>query len=580
MPSQHNPRRSNRIKQPERKTPNNSRKRIHPNHISPEPKNKQTKGTKKHPLPVDLEQDDMSVDTVEANNESTSYVSSEFVTFLSFQATVTASTKGSATMRDQFQTLFKIIQDADAGAALSVYKTTITYDDERTPTPILEKYVLDDPNDIPESITAMSKFFFGARPNSKGGQIWSQIRLLHNADIDNIIADTRDDFMEKRGRISKQSIQHWDVESLGFLKNVHPDVDVVNLNEYLSDALTRMNKKVPLKLGLKVKTPWDGKKRDPKAKTTHFRDRIQAVHCEVEGAQKSLTGKLIKLILSSADFQLRYKCDVRLVPNFNRNSGPYIQDKIRRCIVQHGQFCKCVNSNTCEGIEFLDVKNSTLQRTLRQLIMDLPDANFINIDLNWSNTAYAIIYPKKHEEVAQERIANLGPYLHKAYGDAILSSLPADMQEAISEVTWDEETGRPLTKLDRELDDILENGKNMDYVDLSLFTEVEDRPVAPSNTFIPQLDAGSVSTFGTIRDTHQANTASLSRKRSTASSASSVISAVTLDSRISTMESSFNKMETMLTLLVGRMPPPDSTVTSPPIINSADTANPVSATGV
>ena len=59
---------------------------------------------------------------------------------------------------------------------------------------------------------------------------------------------------------------------------------------------------------------------------------------------------------------------------------------------------------------------------------------------------------KKHREAAQETIANLGPYLHKSYGDSILSSLPTDMQQAINKVTWDEETGRPLTKLDRELD--------------------------------------------------------------------------------------------------------------------------------
>ena len=122
--------------------------------------------------------------------------------------------------------------------------------------------------------------------------------------------------------------------------------------------------------------------------------------------------------------------------------------------------------------------------------------------------------------------------------------------------------------------------KHMDYVDLSLITDVADRPVAPSNTFIPQLDAGSVSTFGTIKDAHQEKTPSLSRKRSTVSSTRSVISAVTLDSRISTMESSFNKMETMLTLLVGRMPETDSTVAPPPIIDRADTVNPASATGV
>ena len=56
---------------------------------------------------------------------------------------------------------------------------------------------------------------------------------------------------------------------------------------------------------------------------------------------------------------------------------------------------------------------------------------------------------------ARSLCANLGPYLHKAYGDKVLSSLPTDMQQTISEVTCDETTERPLTKLDRELDDII-----------------------------------------------------------------------------------------------------------------------------
>ena len=115
--------------------------------------------------------------------------------------------------------------------------------------------------------------------------------------------------------------------------------------------------------GLNVKTPWDGKKRD-NSKTTHFKDRIQAVHLQCEGQHSSITAKLIKAILASPLFQQRYKCDVRLIPDFDRNSGPYIQDKIRRCITQHGQFCKCVNSNTCEGIDHLDQKNKLLYKTL------------------------------------------------------------------------------------------------------------------------------------------------------------------------------------------------------------------------
>ena len=121
----------------------------------------------------------------------------------------------------------------------------------------------------------------------------------------------------------------------------------------------------------------------------------------------------------------------------------------------------------------------------------------------------------------------------------------------------------------------------MDYVDLTLVTETDKRPSATSNTFIPQLDAGSVSTFGTVKDEKQTYSASLSRQLSTTSPTTSVMSGVTLDSQIPTMENSFKEMKTMLTLLVGNIKhPPDSTVASPPIINNADTANPVSTTEV
>ena len=46
-----------------------------------------------------------------------------------------------------------------------------------------------------------------------------------------------------------------------------------------------------------------------------------------------------------------------------------------------------------------------------------------------------------------------------------------EMQETIHNYTWDDETGRPLTKLDREIDDILQLGEDLDYVDMSLLTQ-------------------------------------------------------------------------------------------------------------
>ena len=119
--------------------------------------------------------------------------------------------------------------------------------------------------------------------------------------------------------------------------------------------------------------------------------------------------------------------------------------------------------------------------------MELPDAHFINIDLNWSNSVLAIIYLMKYEEISQEHIANLGPCLHKAYGESILQSFSVIMQTIIHACTWDKETGRPVTKLDRELDGILQTGDDLDYVEISLITKKVIRPsdTIASKSFIP-----------------------------------------------------------------------------------------------
>ena len=66
-----------------------------------------------------------------------------------------------------------------------------------------------------------------------------------------------EDFEENKARLSKQMIQHWDVAQLGFLKHVSPDVDVENFTAFLSTQVNKLQKS-RLKLGLRIKTPWDG----------------------------------------------------------------------------------------------------------------------------------------------------------------------------------------------------------------------------------------------------------------------------------------------------------------------------------
>lgn len=52
------------------------------------------------------------------------------------------------------------------------------------------------------------------------------------------------------------------------------------------------------------------------------------------------------------------------------------------------------------------------------------------------------------------------------------------------------------------MDDILQTGNDLDYVDISMI-EGKTRPsdAITSNTFTPELDTNIVSTFGTVKNT-------------------------------------------------------------------------------
>ena len=444
-------------------------------------------------------------ETIIADNSDPSHKLYDGVAYLQLRVEVEKSKKGTQTMRTKLQEVFKFIQDADDSAALSIFKTDPTPNSEGLH-PAPHNKILSTPAKFPDSITSLSKYFMGCRPNSDGGTIWAQIRLLHSEPIENIIADTQADLKEMAANISIQSIQHWDVAQIGFLKNLHPDVDGEVMEEYLILALRDLAPKKDLTLGLKVKSPFDGKKRD-KNKTIKFKDRIQAYHVDTVGSMKTDVTRLLKQIFKGQDFRNQYDCEVRLIPLYDRRSSSYTQEKIKRCILQHSQWCKCVVSLPVEGLDSIDTYNDALEGTLRQLILSLPDSHFINIDYNWSRTNFQILYPIKYAETAKDRIAHLGAYLYREYGDRLLGSLTTDMQRTISETKWDEKTNRPVSMLDQELDDILAEDDDIDYVDMSLITDLTVnggsaifQPTMAGTApvpFVPVQDDTSISTFGT-----------------------------------------------------------------------------------
>ena len=144
------------------------RTRSHANNsniVTPDKANNSNKSNQSQNMDID---DDVSTSTDTATNKSQKTLAKNHATFLTFAFTVPKSVKGSETMRLQLSKLFTILHDADDSLAFSHYKLESTLDTETNQQLTSTSLAIRDPDDLPTSITAMSKYFFGARPNSKG----------------------------------------------------------------------------------------------------------------------------------------------------------------------------------------------------------------------------------------------------------------------------------------------------------------------------------------------------------------------------------------------------------------------------
>ena len=120
------------------------------------------------------------------------------------------------------------------------------------------------------------------------------------------------------------------METIGFLKNLHPDVDNESMQNFLMDMINRSYPEDDILLvGIKIRTPYDGVKRDPNVRVK-YKDRIQAYHVDTIGKTKEIVQKYLKEVLNSEDSKNRYAAPVRLVPSFDRKSSTNTQEKVKK----------------------------------------------------------------------------------------------------------------------------------------------------------------------------------------------------------------------------------------------------------
>ena len=106
--------------------------------------------------------------------------------------------------------------------------------------------------------------------------MWTNIKLLHNINIKNILQDTKDEFRHENIGIYLQPIQHFNVKMIGWILYLHETIDIQFWQEFFNAKLRMKGHKGDM-VGLSARKPLDGTKYTQGLET---QKQIKTIHVE------------------------------------------------------------------------------------------------------------------------------------------------------------------------------------------------------------------------------------------------------------------------------------------------------------
>ena len=201
--------------------------------------------------------------------------------------------------------------------------------------------------------------------------------------------------------------------------------------------------------------------------------------------------------------------NMRLVPMMQNDLPSHTKMKVTHLICKQEQYLSMLKVKTCTYLQEIDYFNTTLQTTLREIIMQLetlhifdkegnPMKVFINVDYSSWHSCYLLTYPSHLEKEAEDYISQLPAFLHYVYGPEVLLMLTAEGQAKAQSSSWDPEKLCATSSLDLELDAVANETNTLAWLpDLkSEIIQLDTTNMEIKNRIYDKAtDADSVSTF-------------------------------------------------------------------------------------
>ena len=407
---------------------------------------------------------------------------------------------------------------------------------------------------FPNTVGRFRDYFSRAQVRSQGGQSHMDINVQHSIPMQELISNVDWYFKDKGMRMFNKTIQAESITQMGWLLYSFNNLDT----KALADAIS-------CQIGIKVGLRYKYINTDKYEPDREQRRKWMAVHVEVDSddLRKATRGLKQLYSMSSTEFPLGIR--MRLVSEYREVKGNTINSrKHTRLRIRQANFVNmlhgCPNDDICQ----LDWKAKDLkEKSLRDLIMEIQSNNkdtpgplFHGVGQDWKGRMVFSFLANKSNEGSM--IAEgIMPYLRHFYGNKVDQFFDPEAVVSKNEWHWNEKTKCIINPLSKELD-ALEDGDKDYLFDNSAPTSNDpiqaENPITPQelalsrmNLLINDKDEDSVSTLGgsprSFASPKSSKTPTPTQNTPVLSSAASVNSEATLESRLSAMETNLNEFK-------------------------------------
>ena len=356
------------------------------------------------------------------------------------------------------------------------------------------------PSKIPDTPSKFQKYFDGKyRPASKGATIWPQIKLGIEIDQEVFLADAKSLLEDHDMSLFLKDLQSEQTETLGYFLFSHGQQCRLRLKNTISTHLKKqrgVDELLSIRWQKIMNSSKDSSSKDQPTK---------AFHVEVIKGHGARVTTGISFLYSSTRKKFPHNEKMRFIP-YNRDVQHSSEATKNSDIINKQKwFIKLTSYASSFEVALLDFSHDDIGFSLRDLIMKMQHSSgsqlYISVDWNWNKSAVVFIFPTMYEQEARDRIADLASYLNYHHGDNLLRKyFTPDAAERAKRAPWDPDLGRAVSDHHKEMDKILEDCTQIDWLQHDKTEKVkvtfQTPPTETTHFHFSPTDDSSIPTLG------------------------------------------------------------------------------------